>query len=89
VTTQPHPGGTVERPDRDRWEPTAVRWYPVVNDLVGGWAVSHVDKPLSEQDWRKGDGDIADFCSELVARHIADLHNAWVTAQLGSGRDDG
>lgn len=67
----------------DRWEPTAVRWFAVVNDLIGGWAVSHVDKPLSQQDWEQGEGEIADFCTEAVARHIVDLHNAWVE-QSGS-----
>lgn len=69
--------GIVTTPD-DRWKPTQARWYAVVNDLVGGWAVSTIDKPLSQLDPTASEGELADFCSEEIARHIAELHNAWV-----------
>lgn len=35
-----------------------MKWYPVENDLIGGWAVSSLDKPLSQHDMRpEADGD--------------------------------
>jgi hypothetical protein len=61
-----------------RFEPLPVLWYAVINDLIGGWAVSHINKPLSQQDYRKGEGEIAAFCSESVAHHIVALHNSWL-----------
>ena len=53
------------------------RWYAVVNDLIGGYVVSNVDKPCSAIDSRKGSGEwqIADFMDEKTARYVADLHN--------------
>lgn len=55
------------------------KWYPVVNDLIGGWAASNVDKPLSQQDHSVGREDgqwcIAEFMDEQTARYIVDLHN--------------
>jgi hypothetical protein len=53
-----------------------VRWYPVENDLIGGWSVMTVDKPPSQCDWSKGEIEVASFTGEAVARHIAELHNA-------------
>lgn len=52
-----------------------VRWYPRENDLVGGWCVMPADLPPSS-----GVHEVADVVSEEVARHIADLHNAALTA---------
>lgn len=54
------------------------RWYVHADDLIGGWAVMNVDKPPSQCDARAGEGEIASFVSEAVARHIADLHHAWL-----------
>lgn len=70
--TEPAPP-TVNRDGR--FYPFNLKWYVVVNDLVGGWAVSHIDKPLSEQDARQGEGDIFDCCSRPVAEYIVLLHN--------------
>ncbi len=53
-----------------------VRWYAAVDDLVGGWCVSNVDKRASEQDFRTGDIYIADALNEDIAQHIIELHNA-------------
>lgn len=58
-----------------------VRWYAHENDLIGGWAVMNVDKPPSECDADAGERDVADFTNERTARHIADLHNAWLAQQ--------
>lgn len=58
-----------------RWNPFTLPWYVVVNDLVGGWAVSHIDKPLSEQDYRQGEGDLFDSLTKELAEYIVDLHN--------------
>lgn len=65
-------------PDPHYLKVMAVPWYAVVNDLIGGWAVSTVDAPLSDNSGL----DIADFVSEDVARHIAALHNAWLGGLL-------
>jgi hypothetical protein len=71
--TEPDP--PIEKPKDGRFYPFNLKWYPVVNDLVGGWAVSHIDKPLSEQDPRKGEGDIADSLTKEIAEYICLLHN--------------
>lgn len=52
-----------------------VQWYPVVNDLIGGWAVASVDEPCSKLDYENGEHEIADFAVEQIAKHIANLHN--------------
>jgi hypothetical protein len=63
-----------------RVNPFAVRWYPVVNNTVGGWAVATEDYPVSVLDDRSGGALIvADLATERVARYIATLHNT----QLG------
>jgi hypothetical protein len=51
----------------------AARWYAKPDDLIGGWCVMDIDETprLSGRPW------VATFCSEQVARHIADLHNRW------------
>lgn len=57
------------------------RWYPVANDLIGGWSVTNVDKPPSQLDHTKREFEVADFIDEDLARHIADLHNNWLDQQ--------
>lgn len=59
-------------------EPLKQRWYPVINDLIGGWAVALVDKPLSEIDPMIGEWCVGDFMDEAQARHVAELHNTWL-----------
>lgn len=61
-----------------------VPWYVVVNDLVGGFAVSHIDKPLSEQNFQDGEGDLFDSVTRELADYIVGLHNA----QLEGGGPD-
>lgn len=58
------------------------RWYPVVDDVVGGWAVATVDEPVSAF-LGYGDGRaVADgFWEEEHAEHVARLHNEWLDRQ--------
>jgi hypothetical protein len=54
------------------------KWYAIVNDMIGGWAVGTVDKSTSEYDNRPGSTDgriIADFVNEEDAKEICRLHN--------------
>lgn len=53
------------------------RWYPVEDDVVGGYCVSNVDKPVSEQDpVSLGDTIVCwGFQNQELARHVALLHN--------------
>lgn len=50
-------------------------WYAVVDDCIGGWAISNVDKPTSEQYYRKGELELGSFLTEEMARYIVGLHN--------------
>lgn len=58
----------------------AATWYPQPNDLTGGWCVMTTDAPPSA-----GGMDVADFTTEGIARHIADLHNASLAAETECG----
>jgi hypothetical protein len=51
-------------------------WRALPRDLIGGWCV----KPVTVVAWDQG-GSVADFINETLARHIADLHNAWLDDQ--------
>jgi len=51
-------------------------WYPVLDDTIGGYAISNVRLPVSEHDWTKGHMLIGSFLRESTARHICELHNA-------------
>ena len=56
-----------------------MRWYPVVDDTIGGYAVSPWDLPVSGLDTRSGGQfTVAHFADRDVAEHIADLHNSWL-----------
>lgn len=61
-----------------------VPWYAVVDDLIGGWAVSNVNKTTAEMDFEQGEIEIASFASEEHARHIAELHNRSLESRLTS-----
>lgn len=50
-------------------------WYAVVNDLIGGWDVSTHDGPASDEEGY----EIASFTNSEAAKHIARLHNEWLT----------
>lgn len=58
-----------------------MRWYAVVDDLIGGWNVATVDKTAAEihpgtKEAPSGEYTVACFMDEDTARHVADLHNA-------------
>ena len=53
----------------------AQRWYVVVNDVIGGWSVSNVDKPMSQQHPKHGEWEICDFVDKDAAEAIAAEHN--------------
>lgn len=58
-------------------ELTFCRWYAVVDDLIGGYSISNVNKTTSNADHFKGEYDFASFIDRDVAQHMVDLHNAW------------
>ena len=60
-------------------DPMSKPWFVVVDDLIGGFAVSNVDKPTSEID--RPDLVITDFIDEAAARHVVELHNSWLERQ--------
>lgn len=52
------------------------RWYIVIDDQVGGYAIANVDKDYtSELDWTQGDTTIGEFISEEVALFIVKQQN--------------
>lgn len=52
------------------------RWYVVVNDMIGGYAIATMDKPLSEIEGRFHEVVVvADMVGRDVAHYIAHLHN--------------
>ncbi len=60
-------------------DPLTVPWYPVVNDLVGGWALATADLPLSEIDTRGREVVVvAELADEAIARYVARLHNTTI-----------
>jgi hypothetical protein len=54
-------------------EQLAARWYAMPDDVIGGWCVMPDEKPPSLGGWQ-----IADFVSQEIAEHIAELHNAYI-----------
>lgn len=58
-------------------EMTYCRWYAVVDNLIGGYAISNVDKPTAELDHLKGEYDVATFMDFATAEHMVSLHNKW------------
>jgi hypothetical protein len=54
------------------------RWYAVVDDLIGGWAVATADKPVSMFDNRR-EVVLYETVSERIALHVVRLHNELLT----------
>lgn len=52
-------------------------WYAVVDDTIGGFAISNVDEPVSQINPYEGKFELANFMDKGTAEHIAYLHNAW------------
>jgi len=58
-------------------------WYEVVNDLIGGLAVSPNNKPCSQLDTRNGEGTVADLLNaDADATHIATFDPPTILALL-------
>jgi hypothetical protein len=52
------------------------RWYVLVDDLVGGYAIANVDKKrVSALDWRQSEITIGEFFSEELATYVVKMHN--------------
>lgn len=50
-------------------------WFVVQDDLIGGWAITTVDKPLSEIDFREpGTYVVAEMISKDMADYVVYLH---------------
>ena len=56
-----------------------VRWRAQEDNLIGGWCITAESDPRTPAD---GALQIADFCRELEAKHIADLHNEWLAIRV-------
>jgi hypothetical protein len=52
------------------------RWRAQQDDLIGGWCITDADDPRTPAE---GAVTVADFVSEDAAKHIAELHNEWMT----------
>ena len=52
-----------------------IRWRAQPEDTVGGWCVTPADDPRKPSE---GARMICDFPNEAAAKHIANLHNAWL-----------
>lgn len=52
-----------------------IKWFAVLDDTVGGWAIANVNKPVSAHDPSKGEFSIGDFLDEPLARYIVAMHN--------------
>lgn len=51
------------------------KWFVVVDDVTGGWAIATVDKPLSEINFREpGVYVVADMISLDMASYVVHLH---------------
>lgn len=78
--TEP-PQRPVEDYERALMEAT---WYSVIDDTIGGYAVSTVDRPISGHGIR--DIFVGDFMTKMISEHVAELHNHYLR-QFGSDRD--
>lgn len=63
-------------------ELTETYWYAVADDLIGGTAVSNVNKPTSQLNPYNGEFEIANFMSRPTAEHLCRLQNAWWQDQV-------
>lgn len=51
------------------------RWRAQEDDLIGGWCVTaEADKRTPAE----GAPTLADFCTQEMAQHIAEIHNDWL-----------
>jgi hypothetical protein len=79
----------MSHPEEDRV--LGEKWFVVVNDLVGGWSIANVDKPLSEMNFHSGgEREVGDFWSKEIAEHIVKMHNIYLSdrAHFARVRED-
>jgi hypothetical protein len=58
-----------------------MRWYAVVDDVTGGWAVATVDAPVSGfLGYGEGRAIADGIWEQELAEHIANRHNEWMDA---------
>jgi hypothetical protein len=55
-----------------------LRWYVVIDDLIGGHLIATVNKPASQIDPYAGEFEVATFIAQGMAQHVVDLHNTWL-----------
>jgi hypothetical protein len=53
------------------------RWYAVLDDTIGGWAISNVNKTVADLNPYEGMFEFGSFLTFNEADHIVSLHNAW------------
>ncbi len=57
----------------------SMKWYAVVDDVVGGWAVATVNLPVSRFMGNGFGRTVADgFWEKEHADHVVELHNEWL-----------
>lgn len=57
-------------------------WYVVVDDLVGGWAITTADTPTSQINPWNGEFEVGVFMLKEAAEHIVKLHNDWLEIKI-------
>jgi hypothetical protein len=50
-------------------------WYVVPNDVIGGWSIASVDKPVSALLPHAREFEIMDCLDKSTAQHIVTMHN--------------
>jgi len=57
------------------------KWRAQEDNLIGGWCVTPAGDPRTPAE---GAPSLADFSTEQMARHVAELHNNWLDDLGGS-----
>jgi len=53
------------------------KWYVVEDDIISGYAVANVDKPLSELRYKNGEYHYIECRTKEVAEYIVEFHNKY------------
>ncbi|MFJ8930630.1 hypothetical protein ACIRLA_29010 [Streptomyces sp. NPDC102364] len=51
------------------------KWRAQKDDLIGGWCVTPA---ADKRTPAAGAPSLADFCTEEMAQHVAEIHNNWL-----------
>lgn len=60
-----------------------LRFYPVVNDLIGGWDVSIHNKTVGDHRWQDGEVTMGTFMSKEDADLVANALNFYLASMNG------